>query len=96
MARAERSRKIESTILQALASKGQAHVAEFMGVSESKISRLKGDGIAELADFLAALDLKAVPAEMQCYRKESIASILQLAKERMAEIETPDQLLWNE
>ena len=49
------SRKIERTILQALAERGQAHAAGLMGVSESAVSRMK-DGQLE------ALAVKVVPA----------------------------------
>ena len=96
MARSERSRKLESTVLQALASKGQARVAEFAGVSESKVSRFKSEQLAEICDYLAALDLKIVPVSMHCYRPESIAALMQLAKERMEQLDTPEQLAWQE
>ena len=52
--------------------------------------------VDDIAKFLAACDLKCVPVEMQCYRPDSIQSILTLAKERMAQLETPDQLKWEE
>lgn len=96
MARAERSRKNESTILQALAMRGQAEVAKFMDVSETKISRMKNEDVAEIADFLTALDLKAVPVNMQCYHPDHIQALLHLAKAHLAEIESPDQLQWPE
>jgi hypothetical protein len=96
MARSERSRKIESTILQALASRGQAHVAEFAGVSEAKVSRFKSEQLADTCDYLAGMGLKVVPVEMQCYKPESIAALMQLAKERMAELESPEQLAWQD
>lgn len=96
MTRSERSRKLESTVLQALASKGQVHVAEFAGVSESKVSRFKSEHLAEICDHLVALDLKVVPLSMQCYRPESIAALMQLAKERMEQLDTPEQLAWQE
>ena len=43
----ERSRKIETIILQRLADKTQTSVAIEMGISESKLSRMKNDDLAE-------------------------------------------------
>ena len=57
----ERSRKIESTILRAIAEVGQAEIARLTHVSESTISRRKEDRIGEMSEFLAASNLKVVP-----------------------------------
>jgi hypothetical protein len=94
MPRAERSRKNEATILQGLARAGQVHVAEFMGVSESAVSRLKSERLVEISDFITACGLKVVPQEMQCYRPASIAALIELARERMEELTSPEQLVW--
>lgn len=57
----ERSRKIESTILRAIAEVGQAEIARLTHVSESTVSRRKEDRIGEWSEFLAASNLKVVP-----------------------------------
>lgn len=93
----EIARKSESTILRALAAVGQMKVAESLGVSESTISRQKSDGKPkESAAWLAAHGLKAVPANYKCYDPKSIDALLTLAKERMAQLESPDHLLWED
>lgn len=94
--RDERARKIESTILQSLSRHGQAHVAQDIGVSESTVSRWKAEQLTMVAGLLASLNLKVVPIEMKCYQPESIAALMQLAKERVAQLETPEQLVWEE
>jgi hypothetical protein len=57
----ERARKIETTILRAIAEVGQAEIARLTNVSESTVSRRKEDRIGETAEFLAASNLKVVP-----------------------------------
>lgn len=59
----ERSRKIESTILRAIAEVGQAEIARLTHVSESTISRRKEDRIGEMSEFIAAANLKIVPVD---------------------------------
>lgn len=94
----ERTRKNVAAIFQAIAKVGQNHIAERTGYSESKVSRLKSEGasmtVEDVARFLAACGLKVVPESMHCYRAESIQSLITLARERMAQIETPEQLTW--
>lgn len=92
----ERSRKNHSIILQRLASLGQVTISERLGVHESSISRFKSKDSEELSRILAALDLKVVPVEMKCYPEETLAAILTMAKERMAQIENPKQLAWDD
>lgn len=92
----ERARKIESLILQALSRTGSEPVAREIGVSEATVSRLRNEHLRHFAALLAATGLKVVPVEMQCYRFESIAAMLTLAKERMAQLETPQQLAWDD
>lgn len=90
--------------MRALAKVGQRPTARALGVSDTKISRMKSDGeIAAIADFLTAIELKVVPIDarvipegMKPYRPESIAALMQLAKERLQELESPDQLAADE
>lgn len=91
-----RSRKNVSAILQALASVGQVRVAEAFGLSESTVSRWKDKEIDEMGKLLAVLGLKSVPQDYKCYDPKSIDALLTLAKERMAQIENPDHLTWEE
>lgn len=44
------------------------------------------------AGMLSALGLKVVPVEMKCYDEATLGSILQLAQQRMAQLQTPQQL----
>ena len=92
----ERARKNASAILQALAKVGQTHVAEFLSVSESTVSRFKEKAIPEAAELLAACGLKAVPESLTCYKPESIAALLTLAKERVQRLESIRELEWEE
>ena len=96
---AARARKIETIILQRLASVGHAHAAECVGLDESTISRWKdkkADGkpgeIERMARFLMALGLKATPQEYRCYDEATLAAMLTLARQRMDQIESVDQL----
>jgi len=88
-----RARKNHSTILQRLSSVGQTRVAEALDVSESTVSRIKE---LDLGKFLAVLGLKAVPVAMQCYEPKQIGAILELARARMAQLDKPSLLEWDE
>jgi hypothetical protein len=61
------SRKIQSQILQRLASVGQVHVGNAIGKSETWVSRFASEQLKSCADLLACLGLKVVPAEHKCY-----------------------------
>lgn len=87
----ENARKIAASIFQALSRVGQNEVAAALGTSDSSVSRLK-ETVPQFAGMLARLGLKVVPAEMRCYDEKTLASILELARQRMAQIETPQQL----
>lgn len=93
---ADRSRKNLAAILQRLASIGQAKAAEALGTSESTVSRMKDKELEQLAKLLAVLGLKVVPVEMRCFDPDAIGAILALAKARLASIERPEQLAWDE
>lgn len=96
-AQVARARKNESTFLQGLASVGQRPIAEALGVDVSTVSRLKSDGMVErVSHVLALAGLKIVPVDMQCFPPGEIAALLTLAKGRLREIETPDQLAWDD
>ena len=88
----ERSRKFHSLVLQRLASVGQVSVSEQIGVSESTVSRFVVNDIERACQLLAAVGLKVVPVEMQCYPREEIEAIFTLAKSSMNKLDTVEQL----
>jgi hypothetical protein len=87
----ETARKIVQVIFQRLSSVGQVAVAEHLSVSEATVSRMKED-MPRFAGMLSKLGLKVVPVEMRCYDEKTLASILMLAQQRMAQLQTPSQL----
>ncbi len=76
---AKKARKTQTALLQALAERSQTRVADLMGVSESKVSRLKSEQLAEIAAFIAACGLKVVPETAQTYDEDYIKSLKHLA-----------------
>ena len=60
------------------------------------MSRMKDTEIPELAAMLDALGLKVVPRELKCYDEKTMAALLQLAKERMNQCSTTQQLEWDD
>lgn len=60
----ETARKSHATVLRALQAPGrQVAIATAMGVSESTVSRLKTEHLAQICALLAHAGLKVVPAE---------------------------------
>lgn len=93
---ADRSRKIESTILQALAKTGQTEISKIMGASESTVSRLKEDKIGQFSDLLAAAGLKVVPATYKCIDPAVANAMMLLYESAMKRIDNPASLLWGD
>lgn len=89
------SRKTVSLIFQRLASAGQVTVAQALGVSEATVSRMKEE-VPRLSAMLSVLELKVVPADMRCYDEKTLTAVLELARQRMAQIQTPQQLVWGD
>lgn len=90
-----RARKNYSLIVQRLASVGNAPVALAVGCDESTISRMKPEKFREFSEILAVLDLKIVPMDMKCFNEREMEAILTLAKSKMRELESVEQLEWN-
>lgn len=90
------ARKSHSTALQRLASVGQAALADQVRVHESTISRWKSEQLEASIAYLAALGLKVVPASHRCFNPEQVAAILFFARERMAQLQSPEHLDWEE
>jgi hypothetical protein len=91
----ERSRKAHSLALQRLASVGQAEVARVLDTSESTVSRHVNDHLERACQILAAAGLKVVPKEMQCFPPRKVAILMELARDHLNQLETPDQLQWD-
>lgn len=87
------ARKSHAEILRRLASAGQKPTADAIGKSETWVSRWKSEDSETCACLLAALGLKVVPAEHQCYDREHIEHLRYFAKLGMAS-EEPKALDW--
>lgn len=81
----EMSRKIAGTILQRLASVGQSKVAATLEISESTVSRWKDGDIDKMAQTLAVLGLKVVPASQKCFEPQYIEALQMLARQALDE-----------
>lgn len=61
--------RIESNLLRALDRVGNQAVADAIGKDESLISKWKAEGrFTQTAQVIAALGLKVVSADAECYR----------------------------
>ena len=87
----ELARKSLTAILQRLASVGQKPLGEALARSETWISRWKSDDSESCADLLAALGLKVVPAEHECYSPEFIRSLRYFARIGMESADGSEQ-----
>lgn len=92
----ERARKNLATIFRALSSLGQARLAEALNVSEPTISRWKSEQAEQCAKALAALGLKVVPEVVRCYQPKTIDAILELARARLDNVRSAEDLEWTE
>lgn len=90
------SRKIERTVLQALAEHGQARAAGLMGVSESAVSRMKDGQLELVAKLLASVGLKVVPAKYKCLDPVKAQAMVTLYEAAMARITNPIELLFGD
>ena len=88
-----RARKCLQSLLQAIESRGQDNIAAEIGIHESTLSRLK----AQLDNVCAVIDVvgyKCVPLTMRCYEPKQIESLLFLARQRMADLDSVEKLEW--
>lgn len=79
----ERARKIRAAIFDGLARVGQAEVARRLGISESGVSKAKGDELEVAAKILAAAEMKAVPVHFECVDPDVMKALLTLAGQRL-------------
>lgn len=91
-----RGDKYASLVISKLNDVGRESAAQFLSVDKSTVTRFANEHLNKMCDLLAHLDLKVVPQDMQCYKREDVAVMMHLAKERMAQLESPDQLVWEE
>ena len=92
----ERARKIESAVLQGLASQGQVTAAKALGVSESAISRLKDGQIHVVAQLLAFLGLKVVPERVKCVDPEVAHAMFTIYTAAVGRMQDPTEILYQE
>lgn len=95
------ARKIEREILRKLAAVGQNAVAQVLGCSETKVSRMKeaqGNAehseIREIALMLAACGLKTVGKEYKCCDPAYLDAVFTLARKHLETVENSDGLVW--
>jgi hypothetical protein len=94
LSREDRARKNAAAVLRRLASYGQATVAAELGISESTVSRWKGDGdIERYGRLLALLGLKVVPGDWRCYPPEHVDWLLLGNRIAAEKVRTADDLL---
>jgi len=75
-----RARKNYTQMLKALAERTQAAVALQLGCNESTVSRWKDGEFEKTARALAAMGLKVVPQDLECWPPNYIESLRTLAK----------------
>jgi hypothetical protein len=88
----ESARKFHSLALQRIQSVGQKHVAEQLETSEATISRFVSGELERACQVLAAAGLKVVPIDAQCIPARKAEILLELARERLNQLESVDQL----
>lgn len=81
------SRNMQSQILQAIDATGQQAVASCIGIDATAITKMKSpQGTAKHSDIermchlLAACGLKVVDKNMQCYAREHVSWLFNMAK----------------
>jgi len=90
----ERSRKAHALILQALQEVGTArNIAAIMGVSESTVSRIKNEHLADTLALICQLGFKVVPFDHACVRRNVWDAVITLVAEAMSNEESIRALL---
>ena len=87
----ESARKQLQIVLHALAGSTLSPVADAVGSDVSSLSRWKTERFPQLAEILAALELKIVPAGAMVYAADDIQALLHLSR-RSLEGVTPESL----
>lgn len=83
--------------MQRAARVGQNDIGAAIGVDGSTISRFLSDekDMSRALSIIAALGLKVVPAEMQCFPPRKVQLLLELARDHLTQMENVEQLTWD-
>lgn len=92
----ERARKNLATIFAGLSSVGQAKVATTLAISESAVSKAKGDELEVASRILAAAGLKVVPATHRCVEPKKMEALLTLAGVQLDSMRERPELVWED
>lgn len=90
------ARKSFSLLLNSVERVGQNTIAEALGVDNSTITGDKKNYWERFTRTAAIAGVKLVPAVSRCYLPKEIEPLLELAKQRMAQLQSVDQLQWDE
>lgn len=86
-----------SLAMQRAARVGQNDLGAAIGVDGSTVSRFMSDekDMTRALAIIAALGLKVVPAEMQCFPPRKVQLLLELARDHLTQLENVEQLMWD-
>lgn len=90
----EVARSSHARFLRAASKVTEEDCGKCLGVSDSKIHRMK-ECSADFCALLARLDLKVVSADRVCYSTEYIDALKTLARAHIAPDTAPAQLEWD-
>lgn len=91
----ERARKYVSLAMQHISAIGQNTVASEIGVSPPTVSRFVSEDLERACQVFAAIGLKLVPVDMQCFPPRKVEILLELARDHLKQLETVEQLSWD-
>ncbi|WP_141755084.1 CII family transcriptional regulator [Burkholderia plantarii] len=94
---AAKARRFHSAVLQGVARIGQITIAQQLGIDDSTLSRFLSDEKSMMRSCLivALVCQKIVPAEMQCFPPRKVAILMELARDHLNLLESPEQLQWD-
>lgn len=90
------ARKSLTALLNAVEKVGQNTIASALGVDNSTITGDKKNYWQRFCEECAVAGIKLVPAPSRCYLPADIEPLLSLAKQRMDQITSVEQLRWDE
>lgn len=92
----ERARKNARIIGKHIDDAGLQPTADFAGISKSTVGAWFNENRDAMGKALAFLGLKVVPATMKCYDPEEVGAIFALARARMRDMRSADDLHFDE
>lgn len=92
----EMARKNLATIFAGLSSVGQVKVAATLGISESTLSKMKGEELTDASRVIAAAGLKVVPATHRCMEPKRMEALLTLAGIQLDSMRERPELVWDD